>query len=99
MRIKTPSTPSARYGNSLPARNAATAVTSEEPHTAPILRAPEVCALMRRSLSSLRRDWRAGRFPAPIRIGLRAMGWRRSDIEKHLASLRPEQTAGNKEAA
>lgn len=63
-----------------------------------ILKAPEVCAIFRRSLPSLRRDWRAGRIPAPIRIGVRAMGWRRSDIEKHLASLEPEATPGQEAA-
>lgn len=88
-----PSSSSVDYGKNLPNRHTA-AVAAEDSHPASILRAPEVCALMQRSLSSLRRDWRSGRFPPPIRIGLRAMGWRRSDIESHLAGLEPEATSG-----
>ena len=50
-----------------------------------ILRRPEV-----EKLIGLRRSWlyaemSAGRFPRPVRIGARAIGWRECDILKWLA--------------
>lgn len=49
---------------------------------APILRLPEVMALTGRSRSSLYEDLAAKRLPPPIRLGPRAVGWLRTDIEQ-----------------
>jgi len=40
-----------------------------------IIRPGEACRLLGRSRSSLWRDVRDGRLPAPIKIGPRARGW------------------------
>ena len=47
-----------------------------------------------RSVPSLKRDVRAGRFPAPIELGPNRIGWRRSWIEDWLAS-RPRRQYGS----
>jgi predicted DNA-binding transcriptional regulator AlpA len=39
-----------------------------------------------RSVPSLKRDVRAGRFPAPLELGRNQIGWRQSWIEDWLAS-------------
>jgi predicted DNA-binding transcriptional regulator AlpA len=44
---------------------------------------PALLVIMRRSESSARRDWKAGRLPRPFRIG-RNLKWLRSDIESFL---------------
>lgn len=50
----------------------------------PVLRLAEITRLLSRSASSINRDRRLGLFPSPIRIGRRAVGWRRSEIEAWL---------------
>ncbi len=45
-----------------------------------LLRVEEVVALIRRSRSSIARDVASGAFPAPLRIGRRAMAWREEDV-------------------
>lgn len=50
----------------------------------PVLRLAEIARLLSRSASSINRDRRLGLFPSPIRIGRRAVGWRRSRIEAWL---------------
>jgi len=59
----------------------------------PILRLGEISRLLSRSVSSLNRDRRLGMFPQPIRIGRRAVGWRRSQIEAWL-----EEREGRRDA-
>lgn len=54
--------------------------------TAEIWRLPRVLAA-----TGMKRSWtydeiKAGRFPAPVKLGARAVGWRRSDVEAWLAS-------------
>ena len=39
-----------------------------------------------RSVPSLKRDVRVGRFPAPLELGPNRLGWRRSWIDDWLAS-------------
>jgi len=49
-----------------------------------VLKLPAVRTLVQRSESSIRRDIKDSRFPAPLRIGRRSIGWLRSDIEAWL---------------
>ena len=42
-----------------------------------------------RSEAGLRLAVKAGRFPAPVRIGRAGVAWRRADLEAYLAGLRP----------
>lgn len=51
-----------------------------------ILRKPEVMSLIRMKNTWLYEAIKSGDFPAPIRLGKRAVGWRRSDIDEWLAS-------------
>lgn len=51
-----------------------------------ILRLPKVIALIGMSRSWLYTEIATGRFPAPVKLGFRAIGWRRSDVEAWLAS-------------
>ena len=46
---------------------------------------PDVEALLGLSRASIYRLMRGGHLPEPIRIGLRAVRWRRSEIEAYLA--------------
>lgn len=52
----------------------------------PLLRLPEVAALLDRSLCSVRRAWYAGELPAPIRVGRRGVRWRRVDLEQFISA-------------
>jgi predicted DNA-binding transcriptional regulator AlpA len=51
-----------------------------------------------RSIPSLKRDCRDGRFPPPILLGANRLGWRRSWIEAWIAS-RPRRHYGAGSAA
>jgi prophage regulatory protein len=55
-------------------------------HTDRILRKPAVIAMVGLSYTTLWRQYRAGRFPAPVRLSPGAVGWRESDITAWLAS-------------
>jgi prophage regulatory protein len=55
-------------------------------------------AVVGRSVPSLKRDVREGRFPAPIELGSNQIGWRKSWIESWLAS-RPQRTYRKTDAA
>lgn len=50
-----------------------------------LLRRQEVEALVRLSTSSVYRLMRAGQFPEPMRVGQRAVRWRKSEIDQYLA--------------
>ena len=54
-----------------------------------LLRLPEVLHLCGISRTTLNRLIAAGRFPAPVRIGPRAVAWRESDIRRWLESRPP----------
>lgn len=54
--------------------------------TEEILRKPAVLALVGMKSTWLHEAVKAGEFPAPIRLGARAVGWRRSEVESWLAS-------------
>jgi prophage regulatory protein len=51
-----------------------------------ILRKPRVLAIIGIGNTSLYAAIKRGDFPAPVKLGARAVGWRRSDIENWLAS-------------
>jgi prophage regulatory protein len=51
-----------------------------------ILRKPRVLAIIGLGNTSLYAAIKRGDFPAPVKLGARAVGWRRSDIENWLAS-------------
>lgn len=52
---------------------------------APIIRIAEMMALTGRRRSALYEDIAAGRMPRQIKIGPRAVGWLRSDVERWIA--------------
>ena len=54
-----------------------------------ILRRPDVERLTGFSKASIYRLMASGEFPTPIRLGVRAVAWRASDIEAWLASRDP----------
>lgn len=56
-----------------------------------LLRLPEVIQLARRSKSQVYRDVNSGRFPAPVKTGLRASAWRATEIQAWLDNLNPAQ--------
>lgn len=63
-----------------------------EPELAPVppalLRIPEVCRLVAIGETMLRELMAAGQFPAPVQIpGIRAVRWRRADVEAWIAAL------------
>ena len=51
-----------------------------------ILRKPRVLALIGIGNTSLYEAIKRGDFPAPVKLGVHAVGWRRSDIESWLDS-------------
>lgn len=51
-----------------------------------ILRKPRVLATISMGNTWLYEAIARGDFPAPIKLGARAVGWRRSDVEAWLAS-------------
>ena len=51
-----------------------------------IYRLPAVVAACGISRSTIYEMIRRDEFPAPVKLGVRAVGWRRSDIEAWLAS-------------
>ena len=54
-----------------------------------ILRRPDVERLTRLSKATIYRLAKSGEFPTPIRLGVRAVAWRASDVEAWLASRTP----------
>ena len=54
--------------------------------TEEILRKPRVLAIVGLGNTSLYDAIKRGTFPAPVKLGVRAVGWRRSDVEAWLAS-------------
>lgn len=51
-----------------------------------IWRKPRVLAAISMGNTWLHEAIKRGTFPAPIKLGVRAVGWRRSDVEAWLAS-------------
>lgn len=61
--------PSPTQGNSSPAQMSSLAT------------AKEVAAFVQTSVRTLRRLTLSGRFPGPVRVGKRAIRWRKEDVE------------------
>ncbi|WP_175908020.1 AlpA family phage regulatory protein [Burkholderia sp. BCC1640] len=40
-----------------------------------------------------------GKFPVPLRLGTRSVGWRQSDVESWLSACEQDRSASNAEAA
>lgn len=59
---------------------------SEQSNHSSVLRRPAVESRTGLSRSSLYAMMAKGKFPRPVRLGLRAVGWREADIEAWLAS-------------
>lgn len=51
-----------------------------------ILRKPSVLAVIGMGSTWLYGAVKSGAFPAPVKLGVRAVGWKRSEIEAWLAS-------------
>ena len=51
-----------------------------------ILRSPQVERLTSLSKATLYRMVNSGAFPRPIKLGMRAVGWRRDEIDQWLGS-------------
>jgi prophage regulatory protein len=63
-----------------------------------LIRKPQLLELLGVSAATVDRMVRSGAFPAPIRIGRRAIAWRESDIaawieNRSLAGADPEEAA------
>jgi prophage regulatory protein len=56
-----------------------------------ILRLEEIKKLTKKSKSSIYADIASGLFPAPVKIGVRAVGWKTSQIANWLDSLQSTQ--------
>lgn len=52
-----------------------------------ILRRPEVEAITGLARSTIYDRVRNGRFPSPVILGARSVGWRQSDVEAWIATL------------
>ena len=51
------------------------------------MRLPQVLRLIPVSKSTWFRGIKAGRYPAPVKIGVRASGWRVADIQKCIVEI------------
>jgi prophage regulatory protein len=54
-----------------------------------ILRLPEVMRLTGLGRSTIYRLLAVGQFPSPVQLSVRAVGWRRSDVD-HWTAERPQ---------
>ena len=54
-----------------------------------LIRLPEVCLLTGLARATLWEMIRRGTFPSPVRIGLRAVAWRLSDVVAWIESRPP----------
>ncbi|WP_176956786.1 helix-turn-helix transcriptional regulator [Paraburkholderia caribensis] len=52
----------------------------------PIIRLPELISTVCLCKGSIYRGIKHGSFPAPIKLTRRAVGWRRSDVDRWLAN-------------
>ena len=59
-----------------------------------LLKLPEVKELTCRSTSRIYADMAAGKFPKPVKIGVRAVAWRESELREWL-----DQIVAQREAA
>ena len=52
-----------------------------------LLNQKEVCAAVTLSVTQIWRLEKEGKFPAKVKLGVRRIAWRKSDIEKYIAGL------------
>lgn len=57
------------------------------PATSRLLKLPSVVGRVSLSKTEIYRRCRAGAFPAPIKIGVRAVAWLESDIDNYITQL------------
>jgi prophage regulatory protein len=55
-----------------------------------VFREKEVIEIVSKSRTGIWRDERAGRFPKRVKIGIRAVGWLRSDLMEWLQGLKEQ---------
>ena len=72
--------------------------TATTPPTEKLLRVPEVEDLTAMKKSKLYDLVKQGQFPAPVRIGLRAVRWRLSAVQKWIDGLEGDPTGQEGEA-
>ena len=58
-----------------------------------IIRLEEVKKITCKSKTTIYKDIAAGTFPAPLKIGVRAVAWRLSEIKMWLENLQPAMEA------
>lgn len=58
-----------------------------------ILRFPEVQQIAGFNRDTIRRMGKEGRFPAAVKIGVRQIGWRESEVRAWLESRKPKGAA------
>ena len=58
-----------------------------------ILRCPDVVKLTGLSKATIYRMMKTGEFPAPVRLGARAVGWRTEDLQHFLDTREPVSTS------
>jgi prophage regulatory protein len=56
-----------------------------------IIRLDEVKQITQKSKTSIYTDMLKGTFPSSLQIGLRAVGWRLSEIQEWVLNLQPTQ--------
>jgi prophage regulatory protein len=52
-----------------------------------LYRLPAVIAITGRKRSALYKDIAAQKFPRPVRLGAQSVAWRKSDLDRWIASL------------
>lgn len=65
------------------------------PTTDSFLRLPQVLAIIPVCKATWYAGVKTGRYPAQVKLGPRAAAWRRSDIERLVASLNNENQGNN----
>jgi prophage regulatory protein len=61
-----------------------------------ILRGPQAAQYVGLSRSALYRLTKAGRFPAPIKLGLRSSGWLVEELDEFLAKQKAKRDSAQK---
>jgi len=62
-----------------------------------VLRWPKVREMTGKSRTTIWRDEKEGRFPKRVKLGVRAVGWLRSDLEAWLQGLKEPTSASDPE--
>lgn len=66
-------------------------ITISKDPTDRILRLPEVEKIVNLKRTAIYRAIKSGTFPAPVRLSVRAVGWKLSDIKSWLNNLKTSQ--------